>query len=129
MIAPADQDCIAQLEERINQTDRLATEVRSITALAESLVKTQQELKEERDALKTQLKRAEHEAKVYRDMIDSNELIRCLRAARDSYRSETYSLKDRIAELEQLNDSLNDDVMNLEAMLRSARSPQLAAAA
>ncbi len=48
------------------------------------------------------------------------ELIRCLRASRDSYRSETYTLKDRISELEQENDQLNDDNMNLGAMQRSA---------
>jgi hypothetical protein len=48
------------------------------------------------------------------------ELVRCLRLARDSYRSETYALKDRISELEQENDSLRDDNMNLSAMTRSA---------
>ena len=50
------------------------------------------------------------------------ELVRCLRLARDSYRSETYTLKDRISELEQTNDQLNDDNMNLAAMQRSAYS-------
>jgi hypothetical protein len=48
------------------------------------------------------------------------ELVRCLRLARDSYRSETYALRDRISELEQTNDQLNDDNMNLAAMQRSA---------
>ena len=48
------------------------------------------------------------------------ELVRCLRQARDSYRSETYALRDRISELEQTNDQLNDDNMNLAAMQRSA---------
>jgi hypothetical protein len=48
------------------------------------------------------------------------ELIRCLRLARDSYRSETYALRDRISELEQTNDALSDDNMNLAAMNRSA---------
>jgi hypothetical protein len=51
---------------------------------------------------------------------ERDELIRCLRAARDSYRSETYALKERIAELEQDNDALRDDNMNLSAMQRSA---------
>jgi hypothetical protein len=48
------------------------------------------------------------------------ELVRCLRLARDSYRSETHALRDRISELEQTNDQLNDDNMNLAAMQRSA---------
>ena len=48
------------------------------------------------------------------------ELLRCVRIARDLYRSETYTLKDRISELEQTNDQLNDDNMNLAAMQRSA---------
>jgi len=48
------------------------------------------------------------------------ELVRCLRLARDSYRDETFALKDRISELEQTNDQLNDDNMNLGAMTRSA---------
>jgi hypothetical protein len=48
------------------------------------------------------------------------ELLRCVRIARDLYRSETYALKDRISELEQTNDALNDDNMNLSAMQRSA---------
>jgi hypothetical protein len=48
------------------------------------------------------------------------ELLRCVRIARDLYRSETYALKDRISELEQTNDQLNDDNMNLSAMQRSA---------
>jgi hypothetical protein len=48
------------------------------------------------------------------------ELVRCLRASRDLYRSETYALRDRISELEQTNDQLNDDNMNLSAMNRSA---------
>ncbi len=48
------------------------------------------------------------------------ELVRCLRASRDLYRSETYALRDRISELEQTNDQLNDDNMNLAAMNRSA---------
>jgi hypothetical protein len=48
------------------------------------------------------------------------ELLRCVRIARDLYRSETYTLKDRISELEQTNDALNDDNMNLAAMQRSA---------
>jgi hypothetical protein len=51
---------------------------------------------------------------------ERDELIRCLRAARDSYRSETYALRDRISELEQENDGLRDDNMNLSAMQRSA---------
>jgi hypothetical protein len=48
------------------------------------------------------------------------ELLRCVRIARDLYRSETYALRDRISELEQTNDALNDDNMNLAAMQRSA---------
>ena len=48
------------------------------------------------------------------------ELLRCVRVARDLYRSETYALRDRISELEQTNDQLNDDNMNLAAMNRSA---------
>jgi len=48
------------------------------------------------------------------------ELLRCVRVARDLYRSETYALRDRISELEQANDQLNDDNMNLAAMQRSA---------
>jgi hypothetical protein len=51
---------------------------------------------------------------------ERNELIRCLRVARDLYRSQTYTLQDRIAELEQDNDALRDDNMNLSAMQRSA---------
>jgi hypothetical protein len=51
---------------------------------------------------------------------ERDELIRCLRVARDLYRSETYALKERIAELEQDNDGLRDDNMNLSAMQRSA---------
>jgi hypothetical protein len=48
------------------------------------------------------------------------ELLRCVRVARDLYRSEIYALKDRISELEQTNDALSDDNMNLSAMNRSA---------
>ena len=48
------------------------------------------------------------------------ELVRCLRLARDSYRDETFALKDRVSELEQENDQLSDDNMNLGAMTRSA---------
>lgn len=48
------------------------------------------------------------------------ELLRCVRVARDLYRSETYALRDRISELEQTNDALSDDNMNLAAMNRSA---------
>jgi len=48
------------------------------------------------------------------------ELLRCVRIARDLYRSETYTLKDRVSELEQDNDQLRDDNMNLAAMQRSA---------
>jgi hypothetical protein len=48
------------------------------------------------------------------------ELVRCLRAARDLYRDETFALKDRVSELEQENDALRDDNMNLAAMQRSA---------
>ena len=51
---------------------------------------------------------------------ERDELIRCLRVARDLYRSETYELRERIAELEQDNDGLRDDNMNLSAMQRSA---------
>ena len=51
---------------------------------------------------------------------ERDELIRCLRVARDLYRSETYQLRERIAELEQDNDALRDDNMNLSAMQRSA---------
>lgn len=50
------------------------------------------------------------------------ELVRCLRAARDLYRDETYTLKDRISELQQVNDTLHDDNMNLSAMVRSAHT-------
>ena len=72
--------------------------------------------------LEAQLRNTEHQLAAYRDRIDKDELIRCLRAARDSYRSETYQLKDRISELEQENDGLRDDNMNLEAMIRSAHA-------
>jgi len=48
------------------------------------------------------------------------ELLRCVRIARDLYRDETYTLKDRVSELEQENDQLRDDNMNLGAMQRSA---------
>jgi hypothetical protein len=48
------------------------------------------------------------------------ELLRCVRAARDLYRDETFALKDRVSELEQENDALRDDNMNLAAMQRSA---------
>jgi hypothetical protein len=51
---------------------------------------------------------------------ERDELIRCLRVARDLYRSETYELRERISELEQENDGLRDDNMNLSAMQRSA---------
>ena len=51
---------------------------------------------------------------------ERNELIRCLRVARDLYRSEAYELRERISELEQENDGLRDDNMNLSAMQRSA---------
>ena len=51
---------------------------------------------------------------------ERDELIRCLRVARDLYRSETYELRERISELEQENDGLRNDNMNLSAMQRSA---------
>ena len=58
----------------------------------------------------------EHEKKIE----ELTELLRCVRVARDLYRSETYSLKERIAELEEENDQLSDDNVNLSAMHRSA---------
>jgi chromosome segregation ATPase len=70
--------------------------------------------------LEAQLRNTEHQLTAYRDKIDKDDLIRCLRAARDSYRSETIRLKDQIADLEQQNDGLRDDNMNLSAMTKGA---------
>ena len=72
--------------------------------------------------LEAQLRNTEHQLTAYRDKIDKDDLIRCLRASRDSYLSETIRLKDTIAELHQENDGLRDDNMNLEAMVRSAHA-------
>jgi hypothetical protein len=72
---------------------------------------------------------AERQLAAYRDKIDKDDLVRCLRAARDSYRGETYQLKNRIAELEEDNDELRDDVLRLEAMLRAYKQRQLEVAA
>jgi len=78
---------------------------------------------EERIAiLEAQLRNTEHQLTAYRDKIDKDDLIRCLRASRDSYRNETIQLKDRIADLEQQNDGLRDDNMKCDAMMREARS-------
>jgi hypothetical protein len=85
---------------------------------------------EERIAiLEAQLRNTEHQLTAYRDKIDKDDLVRCLRAARDSYRGETYQLKNRIAELEEDNDELRDDVLRLEAMLRAYKQRQLEVAA
>jgi hypothetical protein len=70
--------------------------------------------------LEAQLRNTEEQLKTYKDKIDKDDLIRCLRASRDSYLSETYRLKDRIADLEQQNDGLRDDNMNLSAMTKGA---------
>ena len=70
--------------------------------------------------LEAQLRNTEHQLTAYRDKIDKDDLIRCLRASRDSYLFETYRLKDRIADLEQQNDGLRDDNMNLSAMTKGA---------
>lgn len=78
--------------------------------------------------LEAQLRNAEDQLTTYRDKIDKDDLIRCLRASRDSYLSETIRLKDKIAELHQMNDGLRDDNMNLEAMLRYRRQPEELAA-
>jgi predicted nuclease with TOPRIM domain len=59
-------------------------------------------------------------AELQKQLDERDELIRCLRVARDLYRSETYELRERISELEQENDGLRDDNMNLSAMQRSA---------
>jgi chromosome segregation ATPase len=72
--------------------------------------------------LEAQLRNTERELVTYKDKIDKDDLIRCLRASRDSYRNETIQLKDRIADLEQQNDGLRDDNMNLSAMMRAARN-------
>jgi hypothetical protein len=70
--------------------------------------------------LEAQLRNTEHQLTAYRDKIDKDDLIRCLRASRDSYLSETIRLKDTIAELHQENDGLRDDNMNLSAMTNGA---------
>ncbi len=70
--------------------------------------------------LEARLRNTEEQLKTYKDKIDKDDLIRCLRASRDSYLSETYRLKDRIADLEQQNDGLRDDNMNLSAMTKGA---------
>jgi hypothetical protein len=70
--------------------------------------------------LEAQLRNTEEQLKTYKDKIDKDDLIRCLRASRDSYLWETYRLKDRIADLEQQNDGLRDDNMNLSAMTKGA---------
>jgi hypothetical protein len=70
--------------------------------------------------LEAQLRNTEHQLTAYRDKIDKDDLIRCLRASRDSYLSETIRLKDTIAELHQENDGLRDDNMNLSAMTKGA---------
>ncbi len=70
--------------------------------------------------LEAQLRNTEEQLTTYKDKIDKDDLIRCLRASRDSYLSETYRLKDRIADLEQQNDGLRDDNMNLSAMTKGA---------
>ena len=78
--------------------------------------------------LEAQLRNTEDQLATYRDKIDKDDLIRCLRASRDSYLGETIRLKDKIAELHQMNDGLRDDNMNLEAMLRYRRQPKELAA-
>jgi chromosome segregation ATPase len=72
--------------------------------------------------LEARLRNTEEQLKTYKDKIDKDDLIRCLRASRDSYRNETIQLKDRIADLEQQNDGLRDDNMKCDAMMREARS-------
>jgi chromosome segregation ATPase len=72
--------------------------------------------------LEAQLRNTEEQLTTYKDKIDKDDLIRCLRASRDSYRNETIQLKDRIADLEQQNDGLRDDNMKCDAMMREARS-------
>ena len=70
--------------------------------------------------LEARLRNTEEQLTTYKDKIDKDDLIRCLRASRDSYLWETYRLKDRIADLEQQNDGLRDDNMNLSAMTKGA---------
>jgi uncharacterized coiled-coil DUF342 family protein len=70
--------------------------------------------------LEAKLRNTEEQLTTYKDKIDKNDLIRCLRASRDSYRNEAIQLKDRIADLEQQNDGLRDDNMNLSAMTKGA---------
>jgi chromosome segregation ATPase len=72
--------------------------------------------------LEARLRNTEEQLTTYKDKIDKDDLIRCLRASRDSYRNETIQLKDRIADLEQQNDGLRDDNMKCDAMMREARS-------
>ena len=72
--------------------------------------------------LEAQLRNTEHQLTAYRDKIDKDDLVRCLRASRDSYLSETIRLKDTIAELHQENDGLRDDNSNLRAMIRCANA-------
>jgi hypothetical protein len=84
-------------------------------------------LRDERIAsLEAQLHNTERQLAAYKDKIDKDELVRCLRAARDSHLSETIRLKDKIAELHQENDGLRDDNLDLSAMLQSARQKQFA---
>lgn len=70
--------------------------------------------------LEAQLRNTEHQLSAYRDKIDKDDLVRCLRASRDSFQSETYRLKERIGELEEKIDELQDDNRNLSAMTKSA---------
>ena len=70
------------------------------------------------EQLEAQLRNTEHQLAAYRDRIDKDDLIRCLRASRDSYLFETYRLKDKLAELREDNDRLRDEAMDLEAMVR-----------
>ena len=58
------------------------------------------------EQLEAQLRNTEHQLAAYRDRIDRDDLIRCLRASRDSYLFETYRLKDKLAELREDNDAL-----------------------
>ncbi len=71
------------------------------------------------EQLEGELRNTEHQLAAYRDKIDKDELVRCLRAARDSYRAETYALKDRVAELEEEHDELRSDNIDLRAVARS----------
>lgn len=79
--------------------------------------------KDERIALlEAQLRNTEHELNAYRDKIDKDELVRCLRAARDSYRSETYQLKEQLKNAEENERELHGDIADMRCSLMVART-------